>query len=98
MILGHFTVSDHFYEQYNKRCKRKPKDSIRKSIGYDLRTLNIRKIVYSGDTVHVFTYGFKEFIFFRKNKMLILRTFIKRNFEDTEKAILKRQSANLITS
>lgn len=94
MLLGKIIATDHAIKQYNDRCKRKEKGSTLASIRYDLRTMNIKNVVYKEDRIHVFTYGYKEFILARTRKkdLFILKTFIKRNFEDTKQIIAVRKN------
>lgn len=98
MVLGHYTISDHAKEQYVKRCRSMKNKDIEKSIRTDLRTLNIKNIIYGKSTIHVFTHGYKEFIFFKKNRMLILRTFIQFNATSSKYHIRKRQKQSLVKS
>jgi negative regulator of sigma E activity len=92
MLLGTYTVTDHALEQYDERIKSKKKADVLKCIKHDLRTMNIKNIVRKGNEVHIFTKGYKEFIFHRRNNFFILKTVIKRNFEDTRKTVYKRKN------
>lgn len=98
MLLGNIIATDHALQQYQDRCKSKKKDTLLKSIRHDLRTMNIKNIVYKEDKIHVFTYGYKEFILAktRKKNKFILVTFIKRNFDDTKQAIAIRKNDSTI--
>lgn len=98
MFLGNVIATDHALKQYNNRCRRKDKGSALASIRYDLRTMNIKNIVYTEDKVHVFTYGHKEFILAktRKKDRFILKTFIQRNLKDTQNAIAIRKNSATI--
>lgn len=89
-FLGEFHITKHVCEQYAKRIKNKNFKSIKKCINYDLRTLNIKKVIYDGEFIYVFTKGFREFIFVKNHGILFLKTTIKRNLQDTEYTIQKR--------
>lgn len=97
MFLGNYIITNHVVEQYNKRVKDKYFKDTRKCIKNDLKTLNIRNVIRVGEKIHVFTKGSKEFIFYaveRRNgvgEILILRTMIKRNIEDTRKIVEQRK-------
>lgn len=92
MLLGKYSISYHAIERYCERVLKLKKvvySLAIKGIKKDLRTMNIKHIIYLNDEIHVFTKGYKEFIFKRKGKSLNLRTVIKRNFDDTQKEIQK---------
>jgi hypothetical protein len=91
MLLGKFHITSHAIEQYDDRVNFKSRGDIIRSIKHDLRTLNIKNIVYKDDCIHIFTRGYKEFIFAKSSKGLYLKTIIKRNREDTQRTINKRQ-------
>lgn len=97
MLLGKYIITAHAIKQYDDRVNYKTKDDIIKCIKYDLRTLNIKYIVYKNEHVHVFTKGYKEFIFVKSNNRLFLKTIIKRNKEDTLKVIRKRKDLVAVT-
>lgn len=97
MLLGKFNITDHAIKQYDDRVNFKSRGDIIRSIKYDLRTLNIKNIVYKDDCIHIFTRGYKEFIFAKGKDSLYLKTIIKRNREDTERTIYKRQR-DLVTN
>lgn len=90
MFLGKFYISDHVIERYYGRVKPGEKKDIIRNINYDLRTLNIKNIIYVGKDIHIFTRGYKEFIFVKAKRGLCLKTMIKRNNEDTKKTINKK--------
>lgn len=96
MLLGKYVITRHAIEQYEDRIREKRFDDTRKCIRNDLKTLNIRRIVRIGDKTHVFTKGYREFIFTtetRKNsQMLILKTIIKRNFDSQRETIEIREA------
>ena len=87
MLLGKYSISSHAIEQYQDRASYIHGGDVVKSIRRDLRTMNIRKIDYKKDgSIHVYTFGFKEFVFIKtKSKRLLLRTFIRRNHVDHQK-------------
>lgn len=89
MLLGKYSISDHAIEQYQDRASYIRGGDVIKSIKYDLRTMNIRKIDYKKDgSIHIYTFGYKEFIFVRtKSKRLLLQTFIRRNQRDHNRRI-----------
>lgn len=90
MLLGKYSISSHAIKQYSRRIR--PRGEIVKSIKTDLRTLNIKNIIYDKDKIYIFTWNYKEFIFAkRRDGCLCLKTVIKRNFEDTKLAIEKRK-------
>ena len=94
MLLGRYSISQHAIAQYDDRVEFKHGNSIKKSIRYDLRTLNIKYIVRTVEDgeykTHVFTKGFKEFVFVKnKQGFLNLKTVIKRNRDETIKAYNK---------
>lgn len=95
MLLGRYYITNHAIKQYGDRMEIYDRNEIIKSIKKDLRTLNIRRIVYGKEDTHVFTKGHKEFIFAKSNNAdntLALKTVVKRNKEDTIKTIYKRQN------
>ncbi len=92
MLLGKYYISTHAADQYFDRTNCSSFDEVKPNIRKDLRTLNIKNIVYKGSDIHVFTKGYKEFIFARSRKGLCLKTFIKRNYEDTIKTVYKRKT------
>jgi hypothetical protein len=101
MFLGNFKIKKHALEMYRLRagldfknpskCARDLDRMARKLINKDLRTMNIKKIIYKEECIHVFTYGYKEFVFSKpvENNKLDLITYIARNEEDTIKRINK---------
>ncbi len=96
MLLGKYSISKHAISQYEERVgvKKNNKDII-KCIKMDLRTMNIRNIIYKGEQIHVFTYGKKEFVFEKRPNLLLLKTVVKRNIVDTQnriKTVQKRKS------
>lgn len=94
VILGKYFVTAHAMERYDERVKNR--GSILREIRKDLRTLNIKNIVYNADSIHVFTKNSKEFIFAKTPKGLYLKTIIKRNVDDTKRVLDKRK--NLVHS
>lgn len=95
MLLGKYYISDHAFEQYKIRMEYENNKLCTKAIKYDLRTLNIKRIIRRIDgNIYVFTRGCKEFVFRPctiNPEMLVLTTFIKRNVDDTNKTIYKRE-------
>lgn len=94
MLLGSYSISDHARDQYKTRCRSKRRSTIGECIRYDLRNMNITNIYYGKYTVHVFTRGYKEFIFLKKNKRLVLKTFIQNTATTNkyQKDLRKRQT------
>jgi hypothetical protein len=92
MLLGKYVITAHAIQQYDGRIQYRTADDIIKCIKHDLRTLNIKNIIYRGKHIHVFTKGYKEFIFVKSKNCLFLKTIIKRNKEDTQRAIQKRKN------
>lgn len=94
MLLGKYVITSHVIEQYDNRIKNKRFNDVRTCIKNDLKVLNIRRIVNVGDKTHVFTKGYKEFVFTRASEdkdLLILRTVIKRNMDETRRIIEYRE-------
>ena len=99
MLLGKFQIRKHALEMYRLRanldlnnpskCSEELNKIARRLINKDLRTMNIKKIIYKEGYIHVFTYGYKELIFNRPglNEKLQLITYIHRNKEDTQNRI-----------
>jgi hypothetical protein len=98
MLLGRFSFSDHCIKQYRIRANMRNASAtqIKQCIKRDLRTLNIRRIIHVGEDVHIFTGGYKEFIFIKTGGSFVLKTFIKRNRDDNMDRINKRK--NLVTN
>ena len=92
MLLGKYRISTHAKKQYAERVNSK---NVVKNIRRDLRTLNIRNIVYAEDEIFVFTNNYLEFVFAkhrdRERDLLVLKTVIARNRRDTESKISRRQ-------
>lgn len=89
MLLGKYiiVVTKHAAIQYDRRVI--SKSSKKRSINKDLSVMNLRRIIYFGKDVHIFTKGYKEFICVIRGNKLIIKTVIKRNRDDTNFTIQK---------
>jgi hypothetical protein len=91
MLLGKYIVTNHAIDQYDDRIEFKTKRDIIKCIEYDLRTLNIKNVIYGEDHIYVFTKGYKEFIFRKGENVLFLKTVIRRCRNDAKRKFNKRK-------
>lgn len=99
MFLGKFYITQHAVEQYEKRVGTKHKKTPIQCIYEDLRTLNIKRVIYKDEHVYIFTRCHKEFIFIKNKNKLYLKTVIKRSRNKTNWTIHKRQrQKNLVTA
>lgn len=97
MLLGKYTITAHAIDQYDDRVANgRTRNIIIQCIKRDLRTMNIKNIIHYDTHIHVFTRGYKEFIFVKGKDKLYLKTIIKRNSNDTTKTIKKRR--DLVTN
>lgn len=99
-FLGKFKATDHALKQYDARSG-STEASIIRSICYNLRGLNVKKIVRTNvrgeNHVHIFTFNYQEFIFVEKPWGYALKTYIKRNRKADNKAYRNR-TKELVTA